>query len=281
MSRNAYVSEDFLVSENEAFRCTVYWKEGKACNDALPPKEDGAVRFAAISDTHNKVAQFGAGAHVNLSHLKLPDSVDCLVHAGDFTGTGTNAQTEAFGDFLCEFAKPSFVIAGNHDVTFDEPYYEDRGRQRFHGRNAQEGDPRKLLPESCTYLEDSATVHEGIRLYGSPWQPEFCDWAFNLQRGAQIREKWAMIPDEVEVLMTHGPPHGRLGGICSNGFDAGCEELRTRIEQVKPLIHICGHIHEDYGVFLHKGVIIVNASSVNLSYMATNPPIVFDIQKKQ
>ena len=154
---------------------------------------------------------------------------------------------------------------------------------RFHqGKDQRQGenpDPRSLLLGDTVYLEDSLHEEKGIRLYGSPWQPEFCDWAFNVNRGADIKKKWDLVP-ECEILVTHGPAHGALGGHCANGFDAGCEELRKILEQKKPLVHVFGHIHESYGVYMHKGVICINASSVNLNYRATNPPIVFDIIRK-
>ena len=126
----------------------------------------------------------------------------------------------------------------------------------------------------------SSFLFLGALIWGSPWQPEFCDWAFNLPRaGEEIRAKWKLIPAATDILVTHGPPRGGVGGICRDGFDAGCEVLTERIKEVKPLVHICGHIHECYGVFALGDTLVINASSVNLSYRPTNPPIVFDIVK--
>jgi len=69
----------------------------------------------------------------------------------------------------------------------------------------------KQLLRNCTYLEDSGTVINGIRIWGSPWQPWFCDWAFNVERG-ELMKYWKLIPTDTDVLMTHGPPigHGLL-----------------------------------------------------------------------
>ena len=60
------------------------------------------------------------------------------------------------------------------------------------------------------YLEDELCAAEpfGLRIYGSPWQPEFCDWAFNESRGEPLRRRWAQIPSDIDILMTHGPPAG-------------------------------------------------------------------------
>ena len=104
----------------------------------------------------------------------------------------------------------------------------------------------------------------------------------DLSKSEELAEKWSRMPDKVDILIPHGPPHGFLGGICQSGFDAGCELLLKRIKQVRPLVHVCGHIHEAYGVYLvpKSGTIVINASSVNLMYRATNPPIVFDVFPK-
>jgi hypothetical protein len=167
-------------------------------------------------------------------------------------------------------------------VTFDAAYYQNTGARRFHAANPQLGNPRQFLPsQSCTYLEDTGTTIGRAQVWGSPWQPEFCDWAFNLPRKSkEIGSKWAMIPEGTSVLITHGPPHGRLGGVCRDGFDAGCELLRERVKKVEPLIHVCGHIHEGYGCYVLGKTMVINASSVNLSYRPTNPPVIFDIVDK-
>ncbi|MCK4490026.1 MAG: hypothetical protein KAU23_07180 [Anaerolineales bacterium] len=51
-------------------------------------------------------------------------------------------------------------------------------------------------------------IIDGTKFYGSPWQPWFYDWAFNLQRGPEIRSKWELIPEGIDILITHGPPYG-------------------------------------------------------------------------
>lgn len=87
---------------------------------------------------------------------------------------------------------------------------------------------------------------EGINIYGSPWQPWYHDWAFNLERGEEIKKKWDLIPQGVDVLITHGPPHKILDKTIE-GVDAGCEMLVEAIKRVKPKIHVFGHIHEARG----------------------------------
>lgn len=94
-----------------------------------------------------------------------------------------------------------------------------------------------------------------------------------------IREKWAKIPTDVEILMTHGPPHGILD-TCSDGFQAGCEELKEVVERIKPRVHIFGHIHEAYGFYSDGVTSYINASNCTLRYQPTNPALVFDLPIK-
>ena len=91
---------------------------------------------------------------------------------------------------------------------------------------------------------------ENVKIYGSPWQPEFYNWAFNLPRmGEELKAKWAAIPEDTDILLTHGPAQGHLdtSGPPYNEPLLGCELLAARIEEIKPKIHVCGHIHGGYG----------------------------------
>ena len=59
-----------------------------------------------------------------------------------------------------------------------------------------------------------------MQVWGSPWQPEFCGWAFNLRRGEACAAKWRLIPTATDVLVTHGPPLGH-GDLCHGGKRVG------------------------------------------------------------
>src|ERR1035437_7388616 len=99
------------------------------------------------------------------------------------------------------------------------------------------------------------------------------------QRGAEIASKWALIPDDVQVLITHGPPHGILDEVVSpRGKDQGCEALRERIVSLPALrLHAFGHIHEAYGTFSEGGRRFVNASICDYLYAPVNAPVVVDL----
>jgi len=136
----------------------------------------------------------------------------------------------------------------------------------------------KASLKNCVYLEDSEYVTKsGIRIYGSPWQPEFCDWAFNLPRGKQLADRWALIPEGIDVLMTHGPPQGH-GDKTNTGVVTGCADLLKRIQHIRPPVHVFGHIHEGYGITTDQQTYFLNACIVNLGYKPVNPPLVFDLE---
>jgi len=207
----------------------------------------GTLRIVAISDTHNLHRK-----------IRIPDG-DVLVHAGDISMEGDLRDVEAFDAFLGTLPhRHKIVICGNHDFCFEREPLAARSRIRH-----------------ATYLEDAGLVVEGVKFWGSPWQPWFFDWAFNLQRGPEIAEKWALIPDDTDVLITHGPPRGH-GDRTTHGDDAGCDDLLRRIEEIRPKAHIFGHIHEGYGVTRNQHTLFVNASTCTVNYRASNPPVVLE-----
>jgi hypothetical protein len=252
-------------------------------NDWITTNDDD-MRIVCISDTHNQ--------HRLISNM--PEG-DILIHSGDFTNTGEYDQILDFIEWMHEQPyKIKIFIAGNHDLTIHSSYYERTGRDRFHGHLKRRNityDPvlcREALIKysDVIYLEDSSiTLQLGrdtkpIVVYGSPWQPEFFDWAFNLNRGAEILEKWQRITEDVDILITHGPPFG-YGDKCENGIPAGCIDLLNEIrDRIHPKLHVFGHIHEDVGVWTltnkgGKGIsLLVNASTCTYNYTPTNPPIV-------
>jgi predicted phosphohydrolase len=207
------------------------------------------TRIVCISDTHTY--------H---SKIVVPDG-DILIHAGDATFRGSVPEIAEFNKWLGSLPhKHKLICAGNHDWGFE--------RTPEIARN---------LITNAVYLEDQEITVEGLRVYMSPWQPEFCNWAFNLPRGEDLREVWAKIPEGIDVLVTHGPPMGILDFTHYDKKSVGCADLLTRIRHIKPKLHVFGHIHEGYGVIEKEGTKFVNASICTLSYKPSNPPIVVDL----
>ena len=197
-------------------------------------------------------------------------------------------QVQDFHDWLRSLDfKHKLVIAGNHDVTFDGPYYERTGRARFHEYHRTRYDAAKtrgILADSpdVTYLEDAGCSFQmhgcRVNVYGSPWQPEFCEWAFNYPYdGPEAKRLWRAIPSATDVLITHGPPYGK--GDCTVFYKSvGCEVLLHEVTtRVRPLVCVSGHIHEGYGVRRDEHTMYVNASTLDEDYRCVNAAIVFDL----
>jgi Icc-related predicted phosphoesterase len=125
----------------------------------------------------------------------------------------------------------------------------------------------------------------GYKWFGSPISPEFNNWAFNRKRGKEIARCWSKIPDDTQILISHGPPYGILDvnkeEIYSQPLGPehlGCEELRKRISKLKALkLNVFGHIHSSSGVEIHDGVKFVNASVLNESYEVVYQPKVIEL----
>jgi Icc-related predicted phosphoesterase len=103
------------------------------------------------------------------------------------------------------------------------------------------------------------------------------DYAFNRQRGAEIKAYWDKIPADVDVLITHGPPYGILDKTLFQ-MHVGCEELRNAVqERIQPKIHAFGHIHEAYGQVKEGNTLFINASALKFKVFGTNSPIIAEI----
>ncbi|VDK54210.1 unnamed protein product, partial [Anisakis simplex] len=154
--------------------------------------------------------------------------------------------------------KYKIVIAGNHDLGFeDNEDLSGRGRC-YRDRGTPQG--YKLLT-NCVYLQDSEVTVYGIRIYGSSWHP-LAGYSFSRNRGKDLLEKWDLIPDGIDVLITHTPPLGHLDNF--KGTRWGCSELLNTIERrVQPRFHVFGHVHEQNGATTNRKTTFINASICN------------------
>ena len=236
------------------------------------------MRIVCISDTH--------GLHKIMEDLNPLPEGDVLIHAGDCTNVGKPNEVKEFVEWFMNVKgfNTKIFIAGNHDFAFEkinQPHH--RGDFDWFNNIMNE---ENLSQSDVIYLEDSEFTIESsefskpIKFYGTPWQPEFFNWAFNLPRqGKELEEKWNKIPDDTDVLITHGPPHG-IRDFVNDRFgpnSVGCELLRYRIEQVKPVLNVFGHIHEAYGAAYVKDILYVNASTCTERYVPSNKPIIIDL----
>jgi Icc-related predicted phosphoesterase len=207
------------------------------------------MRVVFISDTHNKHNSF-----------VLPQG-DLLIHAGDVSGRGTQKEIE---DFLHWFSfqphQYKVFIAGNHD------FFIQQNPQKF----------REILPSNVIYLQDEMVEIEGRKIYGSPWTPKFMNWAFMKNKGAEISSCWKLIPNEIDVLITHGPAYGMRDEL-HTGEAVGCQDLANELDRIKPSYFLFGHIHEAYGTMVKDGITFINGAVLNEKYQMTNAPTVFDL----
>jgi hypothetical protein len=167
------------------------------------------------------------------------------------------------------------LIAGNHDR-----YMQDESEEA-----------RRLITDfypTIQYLEDEELAlyfdgpngdmpEENVRIYGSPWQPEFYDWAFNLPRnGEEMKMRWDAIPSNTDILVTHGPAFGYLDIPGGQSIRVGCEMLRHRVDEIRPKIHVFGHIHGSWGHYYNGHTHFFNASVLNERYNYAHNPWTFE-----
>jgi Icc-related predicted phosphoesterase len=201
----------------------------------------------------------------------LPDG-DILIHAGDWSNRGSMSDLLKFCDFIKSVSlkyRNIIVIAGNHDWC---------------AQNTPQVTQDCIEKAGAVYLNDSGITLEGIKIWGSPVTPWFFDWAFNKNRGDQIQQHWDLIPDDTQVLVTHGPPYGIGDELSKRGSEpgahVGCSNLMTTIDdRLKNLkLHVFGHIHEGCGVYCKNDVTYVNASILDDRYRQVNKPTIIELE---
>lgn len=187
-----------------------------------------------ISDTHGHEDQ-----------LAVPDGIDMVIFSGD-AGNSRSPYTNEHEvrTFLLWFSsldiKYKVMIAGNHDSSIEAKLITKRQLEKDYG---------------IIYLEDSSTEIEGLKLWGSPWTPTFNNWSFNRNRD-KLHKLWSSIPDDTDIVITHGPPKGILD--LSRDRDnvlefCGCSALDKRMRTLQPMLNLFGHIH-NFGGHQNAGV---------------------------
>ena len=244
------------------------------------------TKIAGISDIHGMMFDRDEETGDFSTEIDYPEA-DVLCIAGDVLRNYSPMRQEdavlQLGElhFLNKFLgtlkekgtyKEIIFVAGNHDFAFQ----------------LQSQAARQILTNAI-YLEDSGVAIDGVKFYGSPWQPWFYDWAFNFPQGFKAGREaaetcWGKIPDDTNVLITHGPPYEILD-LTAGLQRVGCPYLHRRVMELceKELkLHIFGHIHYDYGIktiggFGPKAKIFMNAAACDESYDPTNPVQVVEI----
>lgn len=213
-----------------------------------------------LSDTHGQHCQ-----------VRVPDG-DILIYSGDCCLNGAQRDVELF--FKWFRAQPhvyKIFIAGEYDRTLDKT--KTLGVRPFWVKELIE---EYLSPYLSFYLDDSGCDIEGISIWGSPYTPrgngEDLDgfWGFS-PHSRDMNEHWAKIPNNVDILVTHTPPYGKLDKDIY-GHNKGCKYLRFQVQEKKPKLHLFGHVHEARGMTWDSNTVYMNSSILNATFTRTNIP---------
>lgn len=201
------------------------------------------MRLICLADTHN------------LHHeIPIPEG-DILIHAGDATDGGTRNESQNFLKWFSEQPhQHKIFVPGNHDFYFEKEI------------------SREIIPSNVHVLIDKGIEIEGVNFWGSPMTPGNAGWAFNRERGADIRTHWDLIPKNTDILITHTPPYGILDEIGS-GIKLGCEELEEKLWDVQPSHHLFGHIHHSAGQTSKSGIHFFNLSMLDERLRVMHSPL--------
>jgi Icc-related predicted phosphoesterase len=200
--------------------------------------------IVCISDTHELHRE-----------VNVPNG-DILIHAGDFTMFSKSAAAiRDFNDWLGELPhQHKIVIPGNHEFFL-------------------EVDPSKVnLISNATVLIDEGTEIMGLKIWGSPTTPLY-GGAFGRSSPVDRARLYAAIPDDVNILVTHGPPYGILDAAPGSTYHAGCAELLAVVTRLRPRLHVFGHVHGAHGMTSIGETLFVNAALLGLEGGLDKGPI--------
>ena len=204
-----------------------------------------AFRLVLLGDTH--------GLHRN---IQVPDG-DLLIHVGDFTVLPKSVREIVdFNAWLGELPhRHKILTPGNHEFLL-------------------EADPskRSLLSNATVLINESIEI-ERFRIWGSPVTPLYSG-AFGMSSAADRKRLYAQIPDDIDLLITHGPPYGILDAVPNSTLHAGCRELFEAVIRVRPTLHVFGHIHGTEVVVHTDSTTFVNAALVGPNGGIDKAPIV-------
>lgn len=201
---------------------------------------------------------------------------DLLILAGDYTASDKLSQWVKFYQWLAEQNyKKKIIISGNHDTHMYLGYPNTQS----------EVESLKEIIEfldvdiNFEYLYDSGTEFQGLKIWGSPWTQRFPGMnphcmAFTCETDADLGIKFAFIPDDVDILITHSPALGVLDES-KRKVRCGSQALHSILAyRIRPKLHVFGHIHEGYGQKEQfNKCLSVNASYVDGDYEPVNKPI--------
>lgn len=171
-----------------------------------------------------------------------------MIHAGDWTFfSKCRKQIDDFNDWLEEQYAPlgRILSPGNHETYL-------------------ESDPQlvSLTPNGTVLIEEQLTIG-GLKLWASPITPHSAG-GFTVRSPEERARRYAQIPLETDILITHGAPYGILDCAPGESLHQGCRELLNAVKRIRPKIHVFGHVHQGYGVYQMPDTLFVNARIENM-----------------
>lgn len=220
-----------------------------------------SLKIVAISDVHTR-----------WHTLQIPEC-DILISAGDYSFHGQPDIVLSFHEWMNrQPAKHVISVQGNHETWVEKNF------------SAAEAIALGSCPR-VHFMEEGLVEIDGIKIWCSAITPNFFNWAWNRARGEEIKQHWDKIPEDTNILVTHGPPAGILDIVpWVDGTPkerVGCEELKKRIDQLDIDLHIFGHIHHSHGEHHSDGTSFYNASICDERYAPTNPVTVIEYELEQ
>jgi len=188
------------------------------------------MKIACISDTHGRKLDV------------LPSDIDVFVHCGDWSNSGSKEETLTFLKQIDTVDVEHILICpGNHDIWV--------------GQNIEES--KELFKQAgALLLIDEPLQINGFNFYSMPWVPICGPWEFTLG-SSELTSKSALIPDNLDCLITHGPSYGILD---KNKYNSPCGaiSLTNAVLSKNPRYHVHGHIHESKGISKLGDTTVVN-----------------------
>lgn len=215
-----------------------------------------------ISDTHNE--------HEG---LQIPTDIDLVIHCGDESTAGdceANAvEARRFLEWYAALEIPAKVLVpGNHSTSIEQGLIRPASFPRI------------------TFLIHEPMHWRGLKLFGSPFTPKFFEWAYMKPR-SQLEAVWRTIPQDTDILITHGPPKGIMDVTRDIGsrqpLHVGSQSLTEQVEtRIKPQIHAFGHIHDEpdidnHGTLTRHGTQFINCACCDVFGRLKNHGVVVDI----
>ena len=158
-----------------------------------------------------------------------------VVHCGDESESGdvwvNELEARDFLDWYSALNIPvKILVPGNHSTAIEKGLIDEAEYPKV------------------KFIIHSQFEYQGIKIFGSPYTPEFFTWAYMRPR-EELDKYWQTIPDAIDILITHGPPKGILDVArdidTREPVHVGSKSLARHVkERIRPRFHAFGHIHD-------------------------------------